>query len=93
MIIDNYNLNVLFYCKLIYNGFLIWIYATGENQLRPFVCDKCQRSYRQYQHWKRHVTYECGMAPSFHCPHCPFSTKRRDTLQGHVKTMHTSGAS
>lgn len=54
---------------------------------KPFICD-CGRKYGYKKSFLLHKRHECGKPPSYACPHCPFKTKRKASLQLHVRCVH-----
>ncbi|XP_054287657.1 zinc finger protein 649-like [Macrosteles quadrilineatus] len=61
--------------------------SEGDNNLR-FGCDTCSRSYKYHRDLLRHKRYECGIAPQFACPLCPYKAKLRKTLRNHMIFKH-----
>ncbi|XP_043677901.1 longitudinals lacking protein isoform X22 [Vespula pensylvanica] len=55
---------------------------------RRHNCSRCGKSYKNAYILKRHLLYECGKAPSFSCPHCPFSSKYERNLKAHINHRH-----
>lgn len=53
-----------------------------------YRCDNCHRVYSKSYSLNRHLKFECGHSPQFHCPHCPFRTKRKINLDYHVARKH-----
>ncbi|XP_026684856.1 longitudinals lacking protein, isoforms A/B/D/L-like [Diaphorina citri] len=55
-----------------------------------YACDVCGKVYQHKQTLDRHKKDECGQEPKFECPHCPYRSKRKDTLDRHMKIIHFS---
>lgn len=53
-----------------------------------YRCDNCHRVYSKSYSLNRHLKFECGHSPQFHCPHCPFRTKRKINLDYHIARKH-----
>ncbi|CAD1476570.1 unnamed protein product, partial [Heterotrigona itama] len=60
---------------------------------RRHNCSRCGKSYKNAYILKRHLLYECGMAPSFNCPHCAFSSKYERNLKAHINHRHVASQS
>jgi len=41
-----------------------------------FRCCNCGKVYRWKNTLYRHLRLECGKEPQFHCPYCPYRSKR-----------------
>ncbi|XP_046663213.1 longitudinals lacking protein, isoforms A/B/D/L-like [Homalodisca vitripennis] len=52
------------------------------------VCDTCGRSYKYKHGLVQHRKFECGKAPMFQCPYCPFRAKQKFNLKSHVVVKH-----
>ena len=64
-----------------------------ERAKERFTCKKCGRDYKQKQTLQRHLKYECGVAPQFQCPMCPYSSNIHSNLKQHIKRIHNSASS
>ncbi|KAF6202992.1 hypothetical protein GE061_003404 [Apolygus lucorum] len=53
-----------------------------------FPCHQCPREYKNKSHLQRHLKYECGKPPQFHCPLCPYSAKLNFNLKSHLRVKH-----
>lgn len=53
-----------------------------------FSCTTCLKSYRYKNGLYRHLKFECGKEPQFHCPNCPYKTKHKSSLKTHVISRH-----
>ncbi|KAI4487904.1 hypothetical protein M0802_011723 [Mischocyttarus mexicanus] len=53
-----------------------------------YECPNCRRIYKWYRGLHRHLTYECGKAPRFKCPHCIYTGKHRSHVYSHIKSNH-----
>lgn len=58
------------------------------NKMKQFVCNTCGRSYTQKYNLTRHQQYECGVLGIFGCELCAFRSKRKCSLQSHMKKIH-----
>ncbi|KAK3915468.1 Longitudinals lacking protein, isoform G [Frankliniella fusca] len=54
-----------------------------------FPCHKCGKTYRWKGNLSQHLRNECGQAPKFKCPYCPYRSKHRSDLKNkHMKYKH-----
>nr|XP_050860766.1 zinc finger protein 845-like [Vespula vulgaris] len=53
-----------------------------------YECPNCRKIYKWYRGLHRHLTYECGKAPRFKCPHCVYAGKHRSHVYSHIKSNH-----
>uniref|UniRef100_A0A1B6D031 C2H2-type domain-containing protein n=1 Tax=Clastoptera arizonana TaxID=38151 RepID=A0A1B6D031_9HEMI len=56
--------------------------STGYN------CERCGKLYSLKGTLTRHLRFECGQKPQFHCPICNKPFTRNDTLSQHIKVIH-----
>lgn len=54
----------------------------------PFKCGKCEKTYKLKSSLTQHLTFECGLEPSFTCSHCDYRAKRKGTLRAHLINAH-----
>lgn len=47
-------------------------------------CQNCRNVYKNVNHLKRHVQYECGKEPMMQCKYCNARFKRPDSLRRHM---------
>lgn len=47
-------------------------------------CDRCSNRYKNPNHLKRHIQYECGKEPRMTCVYCFSKFKRPDSLRRHM---------
>lgn len=59
-----------------------------KNQTGLFSCYKCGKKYSQSPTLWRHVKYECGKGPQFHCPFCMKGFTRKFTMLKHADKQH-----
>lgn len=52
-----------------------------------FKC-ACGKSYKEERYRRYHRKWECGKLPTFNCPHCSYSAKRKNSLKQHVERRH-----
>ncbi|XP_039285467.1 zinc finger protein 425 [Nilaparvata lugens] len=62
--------------------------SLGPDDQHPFVCDRCNRSYKYQAGLSSHKRFECGRQPQFNCPHCAFSSKLKGNLKKHIALRH-----
>ncbi|KAG8259464.1 hypothetical protein J6590_014934 [Homalodisca vitripennis] len=55
---------------------------------RPHQCPRCLKAYLKPCTLRRHITFECGVSPQFHCPYCDHKAKRNDELNKHIFRRH-----
>ncbi|XP_046663251.1 zinc finger protein 771-like [Homalodisca vitripennis] len=55
---------------------------------RPHQCPRCLKAYLKPCTLRRHITFECGISPQFHCPYCDHKAKRNDELNKHIFRRH-----
>lgn len=53
-------------------------------------CYKCGKMYSWKANLLRHLRLECGKRPQLQCPHCPYITKRKSSLNRHVGSRHVT---
>ncbi|XP_076644898.1 uncharacterized protein LOC143354555 isoform X23 [Halictus rubicundus] len=54
-----------------------------------YVCPKCGNGYTVVKSLKRHLRYECGVAPRFKCPYCGNRSKQRAHVNEHIRRKHS----
>lgn len=59
--------------------------------LNRYQCPKCSKDYKSGSILKRHLTYECGVAPRFSCRYCTYKAKRNYELRLHIRARHGIG--
>ncbi|KAK6617132.1 hypothetical protein RUM43_014734 [Polyplax serrata] len=59
-----------------------------KNQTGLFSCYKCGKKYSQSPTLWRHIKYECGKGPQFHCPFCMKGFTRKFTMLKHADKQH-----
>lgn len=58
-------------------------------QVGCYPCHKCGKTYRWKGNLSQHLRNECGKAPKFKCPYCPYRSKHRSDLKNkHMKCKH-----
>ncbi|XP_023287682.1 longitudinals lacking protein, isoforms A/B/D/L isoform X14 [Orussus abietinus] len=55
---------------------------------KNYACPKCEKSYSVAKSLKRHLRYECGLAPRFKCPYCSAHGKQKAHVNEHVRRKH-----
>lgn len=55
---------------------------------KKFHCGQCGKTYKHQASLYNHQTYECGKAPQFTCPYCPYRAKQKINLRSHLYTKH-----
>jgi uncharacterized C2H2 Zn-finger protein len=58
------------------------------NPGRNFSCQRCGNVYKYKRNLTRHVTFECGQIPQFHCLYCPARYTRSNNLMLHMEKVH-----
>ena len=53
-----------------------------------FRCTRCGKVYVRKGTLTRHLKFECGKEPQFHCPHCSLRTKHKSSLLTHMYCKH-----
>ncbi|XP_063228442.1 longitudinals lacking protein-like isoform X3 [Bacillus rossius redtenbacheri] len=53
-----------------------------------YACTACGKQYRWKQSLVSHMRHECGKAPRFSCPACPYRSKQKGNLKTHVRSLH-----
>ncbi|KAG7205720.1 hypothetical protein KM043_007669 [Ampulex compressa] len=59
------------------------------NKRKSHVCPKCGNGYTVVKSLKRHLRYECGLAPRFKCPYCGTRSKQRAHVNEHIRRKHS----
>ncbi|XP_076753941.1 uncharacterized protein LOC143425135 isoform X19 [Xylocopa sonorina] len=60
----------------------------GSNN-KNYTCPKCGNGYTVVKSLKRHLRYECGVAPRFKCPYCGTRSKQRAHVNEHIRRKHS----
>ncbi|KAK3915481.1 Longitudinals lacking protein, isoform G [Frankliniella fusca] len=55
---------------------------------KPYTCSRCGKRYRWKRNLSRHVRVECGKAPAFLCPFCPYRSAHKTHVTRHVVCKH-----
>ena len=56
-----------------------------------YSCIHCKKTMNDWRNYQRHMKESHGNSTLFPCSYCPFKTKRRHDLGGHVKRIHSRG--
>ncbi|PBC34088.1 Zinc finger protein [Apis cerana cerana] len=56
-----------------------------RSKKKNYVCPKCGNGYTVVKSLKRHLRYECGVAPRFKCPYCGTRSKQRAHVNEHIQ--------
>ena len=56
---------------------------------KNYTCPKCGNGYTVVKSLKRHLRYECGVAPRFKCPYCGTRSKQRAHVNEHIRRKHS----
>ncbi|XP_043284389.1 longitudinals lacking protein, isoforms F/I/K/T isoform X16 [Venturia canescens] len=61
-----------------------------SSQRGKFICPNCGKRYRYQRGLWSHLSYECGTAPRFSCPHCNAynNKKQRSQVYAHIRRDH-----
>ena len=65
----------------------------GHGSLKSFKCHGCGKSFQYKSSLLRHGSRVCGTTeghPTYKCGICQAFFKRKDTLRGHMKGVHTN---
>ncbi|XP_014607739.1 PREDICTED: longitudinals lacking protein, isoform G-like isoform X28 [Polistes canadensis] len=63
-------------------------HTTGNDDKKPFRCQKCGRGFTLKRNKDRHVNYECGHEPRFQCPYCGLRSKQTSPVYAHIRKKH-----
>ncbi|RZF39433.1 hypothetical protein LSTR_LSTR000954 [Laodelphax striatellus] len=61
---------------------------SANSSQHPFVCNRCNRSYKYQTGLASHQRFECGVQPQFNCTHCSFTCKLKGNLKKHIALRH-----
>lgn len=82
-------------CLFVLTSYILSDYFTTWNKETMFTveqtyfqCEKCFKTYKFKNHWKRHVRVECGKEPKEQCPYCNLRTYYKFNLLKHIKRAH-----
>ncbi|KAK3915512.1 Longitudinals lacking protein, isoforms A/B/D/L [Frankliniella fusca] len=64
------------------------LFSGAQQDEMRFACSDCGKIYKHLRSLRTHLKFECGKAPAFSCPYCPFQTKRKQQVSLHVKLKH-----
>uniref|UniRef100_A0A1A9W188 C2H2-type domain-containing protein n=1 Tax=Glossina brevipalpis TaxID=37001 RepID=A0A1A9W188_9MUSC len=80
------------YCKCAYNsvGSLAQHMSKKHPAIKPFKCDKCDKSFVVEEHFKIHINRHNGIK-NFKCEHCDKSFSFKFAMKQHMR-MHTEPA-
>ncbi|XP_046994467.1 zinc finger protein 64-like [Schistocerca americana] len=53
-----------------------------------YKCHMCCKTYKLQSSLVRHIKYECGKPPQFHCPYCTEKSHHKYNLEVHIKRKH-----
>ncbi|XP_076395648.1 uncharacterized protein LOC100880436 isoform X18 [Megachile rotundata] len=59
------------------------------NRRKNYECPKCGNGYSVLKSLRRHLRYECGVAPKFKCPYCDIRSKQRAHVNEHIRRKHS----
>jgi uncharacterized C2H2 Zn-finger protein len=62
--------------------------ASSNDSVHLYACPRCTKRYKFRTSLYRHLKFECGKEPSFHCPHCSYMTKQKAPMQRHIRHTH-----
>lgn len=60
----------------------------GRPSQKAVKCSQCGNGYSNNGNLMRHLKFECGKEPQFHCPVCPLRTKHKSNLFSHMYCKH-----
>jgi uncharacterized Zn-finger protein len=61
---------------------------TRQNGNKAVQCSQCGKGYSNNGNLMRHLKFECGKEPQFHCPLCPLRTRHKSNLLSHMYCKH-----
>ncbi|KAJ4427510.1 hypothetical protein ANN_25158 [Periplaneta americana] len=68
---------------------------SSSDSMLIHACPHCTKRYKFRTSLYRHLKFECGKEPSFHCPHCSYMTKQKHqcsvTYAIHMAYMNETG--
>jgi Zinc finger, C2H2 type. len=59
-----------------------------QNANKAVLCPQCGKGYSNNGNLMRHLKFECGKEPQFHCPLCPLRTRHKSNLLSHMYCKH-----
>jgi hypothetical protein len=59
-----------------------------QNGNKAVQCPQCGKGYSNNGNLMRHLKFECGKEPQFHCPLCPLRTRHKSNLLSHMYCKH-----
>jgi protein-arginine kinase activator protein McsA len=60
----------------------------GRTSQKAVKCPQCGKGYSNNGNLMRHLKFECGKEPQFHCPLCPLRTRHKSNLLSHIYCKH-----
>lgn len=60
----------------------------GRPSHKAVKCSQCGKGYSNNGNLMRHLKFECGKEPQFHCPLCPLRTRHKSNLLAHIYCKH-----
>ena len=87
MIVSLNNIIESFRLACLFSGIGQWRFEP-ENLFKSFICPKCGRSYLKERNLKRHVNFECGVAPKLQCPLCSNLFRYSACVKRHLESVH-----
>ncbi|XP_049861479.1 serendipity locus protein beta-like isoform X2 [Schistocerca gregaria] len=62
--------------------------ADNNQRTDLYICHMCCKTYKLQSSLVRHIKYECGKPPQFHCPYCTEKSHHKYNLEVHIKRKH-----
>lgn len=59
-----------------------------QNNPTRYPCPSCGRTYKYLSTLKCHQRDECGKAPQYFCPFCPYMSKVKSNMNKHLRKRH-----
>ncbi|XP_023310087.1 probable transcription repressor protein RGM1 [Anoplophora glabripennis] len=59
----------------------------GFSTVYPW-CPRCQKGFKYRSNLIRHMKYNCGEDPQFHCYICKKRYSQKDSLKRHILSIH-----
>lgn len=74
---------------MLFNLQFMFLFLETQSLIKRFECPKkCGRSYKRKQYVDRHLKYECGVSPKYHCSICERKFAYPVSLNKHYVLVH-----
>uniref|UniRef100_T1HQ28 C2H2-type domain-containing protein n=1 Tax=Rhodnius prolixus TaxID=13249 RepID=T1HQ28_RHOPR len=87
---DNLDIGIVVLCHIrTYDDVAYYLYeCTNDDNLgkecgeeRPYVCDRCSKTYKYQSGLYIHQKYECNVEPQFACSYCSYRARQKGKAQ------------